>query len=171
MSTESTETLTADRVRDLFDLDHDGNLIWKHTKTKAPAGSVAGWTTCGRRRIGIDGKIYRLDAVVWLWHRGEWPVHHDLTHRNGDLLDCRIDNLVDMAPPSRKTCKTKDLPQGVSRTRYGTYVVKVIVGTFDDPLTAALHYAEAMRLTESVRVHHGVPVVNAHRISETHRGA
>lgn len=85
--------LTKELVRELFDYQSDGSLVWKTDlggwrKKGRPAGTVDG---CGYVHIGINGKRVKAHRVSYLWHHGELPSQID--HINGNRRDNRIENL------------------------------------------------------------------------------
>ena len=93
--------LTQWLIRTLFDYDKEtGHLIWK------PRADMPGWNTkwagkpVGSSKTGragrpsqtrINGVLYFVHKLVWLYHCGYWPKYID--HKNGDNHDNRIENL------------------------------------------------------------------------------
>ncbi|WP_342238101.1 HNH endonuclease signature motif containing protein [Inquilinus sp. OTU3971] len=86
--------LSADRARDLLDLDPETGIVrWRVNRGPAKAGSIAGTVrTDGYMTIGIDGRRYLLHRVVYLLHHGHWPAGI-LDHVNGDPRDNRPINI------------------------------------------------------------------------------
>lgn len=130
-------------LRDAFDYcPTTGRLLWRiSTARRVRIGSPAGHIRAsdGRRSIRLNNIYFRADYAVWVWHHGTLP-QHGIAHRNGVMTDDRIGNLVDAntyghLPPST-------LPE-VKRTRDGKYRVTLSLGSFDDPLVAALVLARA----------------------------
>src|SRR5215831_8562005 len=93
--------LTQGLLKVLFDYDKEtGRLIWKprmdmpgwNTKW---AGKPAGSSKDGRAgrpsQTRIDGTLYFIHKLVWLYHHGYWADYID--HKNGDNHDNRIENL------------------------------------------------------------------------------
>lgn len=79
--------LTKDRLSEVLDFNPStGFFIWKKSRGRAIAGSVAGCVgENGYRWIGIDGQIYHSHRLVWLLTYGEWPtIDIDHRDRNGD---------------------------------------------------------------------------------------
>lgn len=99
--------LTAERVRELFDLDKgSGMLIWKKT------GVVGGYVTRdGYRDITVDGRAYRAHRLVWLYVTGDWPVGQ-IDHINGVRADNRYVNLRDVSQMQN----AKNMKRPVSNT-------------------------------------------------------
>ncbi|UOL49228.1 HNH endonuclease [Stenotrophomonas phage BUCT603B1] len=92
--TESNRQVTAERVSELLEYRHTGELVWRETwNAQCRAGQVAGSLNCtGYRRIRIDGTRYRAHRLVWLLHTGKHP-DDQLDHINGVRDDNRIENL------------------------------------------------------------------------------
>lgn len=93
-----TATLTAERVRELFEYDPDsGVLSWKGPrKGRQKQGLEAGFLISdGYQKVGIDGRRYPLHRVVWLYVFGVWP-EGQIDHVNGVRSDNRISNLRDV---------------------------------------------------------------------------
>lgn len=91
---------TQQRVHELFDYDYEtGVLTWKYrndtkkaTWNTRYAGKPAGKQSDKNRTIGIDGKVYQLCSIVWLYCKGE-PVPPEIDHEDRSQLNNRIDNL------------------------------------------------------------------------------
>lgn len=58
------------------------------------AGKVAGWfhVPTGRQHIAINAVVYKAHLLIWVWHKGFWPVA-DLDHRDLNRQNDRIGNL------------------------------------------------------------------------------
>lgn len=84
--------LTADRLKELLIYDHTSGLFkWKNHKKMR--GKHAGHDRGdGYILMGVDGVTYRAHRLAWLYHYGQWPLHH-LDHINGIPSDNRIKNL------------------------------------------------------------------------------
>jgi hypothetical protein len=95
--------LTQERVRELFDYCDTGNLTWKiKYHPTAEIGSYAGTKSGNYRRVGIDGRSYKLHRIIFLWHHGYLPELVD--HDDRDTLNNKIDNLREAS----KSCNTKN---------------------------------------------------------------
>lgn len=87
------------RLRELFDYDPEGFLVWRVTNSKrALAGSIAGSRgyNSGLRYvfdIGISGNVYKGARLIWIWHRGDIPERMKITTKNSIHPDTRIENL------------------------------------------------------------------------------
>lgn len=78
-------------------LDYDpqtGHFTWigggKGIKTGSRAGTPG---AAGHRIIKVRRRIYQASRLAWLWVHGVMP--HRLKFLNGDVDDCRIENLVE----------------------------------------------------------------------------
>jgi len=86
--------LTKHRVRELFNYDEDyGDLIW----IKPGSGRVLGEKVgClggdGRKHVKVEGRSYRNDALIYLWHHG--ILGRGLKQIDGNRLNIRIENLT-----------------------------------------------------------------------------
>lgn len=89
-----TLAITQERLKELFDYNQDGYLVWKKTTSnRVVVGSIAGRKTdTGYISIGLNGKHQRAHRLIYLWHHGELPVG-DIDHINGIRDDNRIENL------------------------------------------------------------------------------
>lgn len=94
--------LTAARLREvLCYYPESGFFVWRKTRGKSKAGSVAGTLHESRSRansrylvITVDKKAYPAHRLAWLYMTGTMPpseVHVD--HKNTSSLDNRWDNL------------------------------------------------------------------------------
>lgn len=88
--------LTQSKLKELFDYQEDGNLIWKVTNSnRAVAGNVAGsLDSKGYMRTRVDGIEYRIHRLIFAWHRNEWPTIVDHIDRN--RVNNRIHNLREL---------------------------------------------------------------------------
>ena len=85
--------VTQSELKELFEYE-DGNLIWKESRGRVKAGTVAGTLHAkGYTQIRINGKIYRAHRLIWLYHKGSVDVALQIDHINRKRSDNRIDNL------------------------------------------------------------------------------
>ena len=66
-----------------------GELIWPVTRSnRNPAGGVAGGKSC---RIRLDGGLFEVHRIVWMWVKGEEPEdqidHKDLEPFQQQILE------------------------------------------------------------------------------------
>lgn len=102
------KTPTYERIRELFDYREDGELITLkhcHCMSRRKIGEIPTLTTCteGYRQISVDGKLWLLHRLIWLWHHGYLP-EHQLDHINRDRTDNRIENLREVS----HSCNTRN---------------------------------------------------------------
>lgn len=82
------------RIRELFLYREDGNLVRRNAGRGVREGSVAGsLNALGYVNVMVDGKLYLLHRLVFLYHRGWLPKMVD--HRSNNKKDSRIENLRD----------------------------------------------------------------------------
>jgi hypothetical protein len=87
-----SDVITQKRLKELFTYE-DGALYWKCNRNSTVfAGDKAGSEEDrGYTRIGVDGKLYRLHRLIYLFHYGEHPKIVD--HIDCDVRNNRIENL------------------------------------------------------------------------------
>lgn len=151
-----TRDPTRQRLRELFDY-RDGHLIWRprvdalgRPNTRY-VGTIAGSVNSkGRRHVSVDGTLYQVHRLVWVWHNGEPPPGHVVDHRNGVASDNRIKNLRPATSAQNNTNRRKNRTAtsryyGVSwntaRRRWIAQTKRrgrvIYLGTFDCEQTAA----------------------------------
>lgn len=82
-------------LRETFDYDADGFLLWKIGSGRRNAGKRAGSFDDRKQtnRIDIEGVRFTTRRLVWLWHGNCLSCNSILLSKNGDLSDDRIENL------------------------------------------------------------------------------
>jgi len=89
--------LTPERARELFRYDPlTGEFSRRISVGRFSAGSRAGYNSDGYRRVGIDGRPYRVHRVIWLMMTGRWP-NDVIDHINGNRSDNRFCNLRELS--------------------------------------------------------------------------
>ena len=89
------KTLTAERIRELFDYDKESGVLTRSitTGSKSQAGDVVGWENSrGYLNVSIDRKKYKLHRVIWVHVYGYWP-DATIDHINMVKTDNRLENL------------------------------------------------------------------------------
>ena len=113
--------LTQESLKKLFDYDKEtGRLIWKSRDNpqwdNKWAGKAVGSSKQARgiwaSQTRIDGILYSVHKLIWLFHYGYWPKYID--HKNGDNHDNRLENLREAT----------HLQNMANRNRYNRGVIK-----------------------------------------------
>lgn len=151
--------LTQDRLKELFDYDTSGYLIWRDNKgPRKVKGRVAGGDNGngGYQGIKVDGRIYKTHRLIFFYHHGVMP--DTIDHINRVKWDNRIENLRSASRSQQsinRPYKNTSGWRGVSwcfniwRVRIKAGKKRVVVGKFNDLIEAAQAYNLA------VWEHHG----------------
>lgn len=89
-------TITAERIRFLFSYDPTtGDFLWRNpTSHRIAQGERVGTQGAnGRVYVGIDGTHQLAHRMVWLYVHGELPEGENISAKNGDYTDLRLENL------------------------------------------------------------------------------
>lgn len=94
----TTKILTQDRLKELLQYDADtGVFVYKIKRQRCKVGAVAGtrdnrnYLTCS-----IDGKLYKLHRLAWLYVYGHWP-NDQIDHIDHNPSNNAIANLRDVS--------------------------------------------------------------------------
>jgi|SRR5690554_529535 len=110
MATKRKKYPSQARLRELFDYDPEGFLVWrwrddvrKAVNTRF-AGERAGCRGVGTvehengfkkyAEIRVNGKTYRQHELVWIWHKGDIPSGKVVSHISGEVLVSKIEKLI-----------------------------------------------------------------------------
>lgn len=87
---ERDHGITQDLLKALFDYDHEnGRLTWKDPASwRKPRADVK-----SRRQLRVNGQLYKMSRMVWIWHYGAIPAGMEVDHRDRNHLSDRIENL------------------------------------------------------------------------------
>lgn len=130
--------MTAERLRNLIDYDYEtGSFTWRVTRGHhARAGRPIGHQPdgAGRTEVIIEGKIYRLHRLAWLYVHGELPPKGIwIDHIDGDPQNNRIANLR-LATPLQNGHNKKKMRRNTSgykgvtfNKKRGKYVAMIMV--------------------------------------------
>jgi len=151
--------LTRARLRELLDYNKKtGEFRWRKrpgggARSDLSAGHVE--SDQGRRRIGIDGRVYSAHQLAWFYVTGRWgkPI---IDHRDGDGTNNRLNNLrpatrSQNGANSRRPRHNTSGHKGVSPHRRKwlaticTNGKKIHLGLFDTPHEAHEAYLKAAR--------------------------
>lgn len=121
--------LTIERLRAVLDYDPEtGEFVWRtrpremfgtdnahRTWNTRYAGTRAGVSTHGYRKIAIDDAKHYAHRLAWLWMYGQWPKEL-IDHINGVRDDNRIANLRE-AGKALNALNTRGVPVGATGMR------------------------------------------------------
>lgn len=152
-----------ERLRELFDYDPEGFLVWRR-RGDAPSnvserdgGVKAGSLSVDghgfvRQNVMINYKSYKEKVLIWIWHNGD-PGEMYVKPINRIELDCRIENLtLSRNPYSHKPGKfggnSATGYKGVYKTKAGpSYKAeiqfdgnKMSLGHYMSPIEAAISF-------------------------------
>ena len=93
-----TQILTQKRLKELLSYNPETGCFTRNIALKnQPAGAKVG--TKGARgylQTSIDGTVYKIHRLAWLYVHGEWP-QNQIDHIDHDTSNNRIDNLRDVS--------------------------------------------------------------------------
>lgn len=85
------------RVRELFGY-REGKIFWiKPTSNRVRFGLEAGSITRrGYKAVSIDGRLYLVHRIIWLWHHGYLP-ENGIDHIDKNKNNNKIENLREVS--------------------------------------------------------------------------
>lgn len=82
-----------ERLKKLFNYDPLTGFLHRKKHGKSKHGRGAGsLSTAGHMQVFVDGALYPLHVIIWVWMTGEWPAV-EIDHRNRIKTDNWWDNL------------------------------------------------------------------------------
>lgn len=154
MTKSITDTITQQRVKELFEYDlEQGILYWKTKVGLKKAGTLS----CnGYWIIMADKKRYQAHRLMWLYVKGYLP-KYDIDHIDGNKLNNSFFNLRECSRAENRQNITANRKNklgvlGVSMNKIGKYVAQIQVngnkhhlGTYVTLDEAKNAYAEAKK--------------------------
>lgn len=87
---------SVERLRTLFAIDENYDLVWITKKGRAVPGDLAGYIDDdGARKVTVDGRSIYVHRIIWALETGAWP-KGNLEFCNRDKSDSRFGNLKEM---------------------------------------------------------------------------
>ncbi len=87
--------ITQNLLLELFEY-RDGDLYNRVFRSpRATKGTIAGSLnpSNGYMRVCVNGRIYQLSRVIWMWHNGDIPEGFEVDHIDQNPMNNRIENL------------------------------------------------------------------------------
>lgn len=155
-------TINQERLRSLFNYDHESGKLKRIASVRGSRKTVGSVRPDGYLTVCVDGKAYLYHRIVWLLINGFFPPDQ-IDHINGDKSDNRISNLRLATPhqnrQNKQSVRTRTGKRGVTiDMRTGRFIARIgffgktfHIGVFDTADEAAIA-ARAVR--DSLFTHH-----------------
>ncbi len=133
--TKYNKSISHQRVTELLEYSSDTGIFrWRDPKAlNVRPDMIAGsLNQRGHWIIGLDKDRYLAHRLAWLYVHGEFP-DMDVTHKDGDKTNNRIDNLI-LRPPKASASGHKGIHycNATSKwiARINMYGIRISVGSF-----------------------------------------
>lgn len=141
---DRTGTLTQERARELFDYDEKTGVLTRRVKTinsKEVGEQVGSLNKGGYLTARIDGAMYIVHRVIWLWVYGYLP-ENQLDHIDRCKINNKISNLREVSNScNTRNCSTyKTNTTGVKGVTYNPCRRKFIARIMSEGETKPLGY-------------------------------
>jgi len=94
----ATDLITQNRLKDLLTYDPDTGVFIRNAKFRnLPKGGAVGCVGAGGyMQCSLDGRMYKMHRLAWLYIYGRWP-NDQIDHINHNVTDNRIRNLREVS--------------------------------------------------------------------------
>ena len=145
-------SITKNHLHELF--DYNGcNLIWKISRGKAKAGSIAGCLNQnGYIVIRLNRKDYKAHRLIWLYTYGTWP-ENEIDHIDQNKSNNSIGNLRDVSRSTnqRNRKKKANNTSGITGVYWNKRILKWGADMFVNGKTTHLGHFDCKYRAASVR--------------------
>ncbi len=133
----------------------DGNLFWLVKKSRnTVVGSKAGHKRSdGYSHVIIDGSVYQLHRLIFIYHFGEIEYENVIDHKDGNVANNQIENLQSISQQLNmsKSKKPKNNTSGYKGVAWNSRAKKwqvqiqykgkmIYLGYFNCPTKGAIEY-------------------------------
>lgn len=165
---------TKEFLRETFDYDERGFLVWKENKNSSTkAGMRAGSLNLREQHeeIKVEDVIFKTRRLIWVFHHGAVPENFVVTTKNSERKDIRIENL-ELRPQKIGVPQDKSLERDPDKLRslftydpvtgllsWNTkFSRKINVGDVVSPREVKIHGVHFKTHRICFVVHHGRPI-------------